>query len=78
MAEVAFSVTRNRETKRHGRIMHYRSSHRILLVGEGDFSFSASLARAFGSAHNMVATCLDSKGEFKPKCWGFIGFYLSS
>ncbi|XP_022959460.1 uncharacterized protein At4g26485-like [Cucurbita moschata] len=41
-------------------IMHYKSSHTILLVGEGDFSFSACLAKAFGSAANMVATSLDS------------------
>ncbi|KAG6601905.1 hypothetical protein SDJN03_07138, partial [Cucurbita argyrosperma subsp. sororia] len=41
-------------------IMHYKSSHTILLVGEGDFSFSACLAKAFGSATNMVATSLDS------------------
>ncbi|CAI9756795.1 unnamed protein product [Fraxinus pennsylvanica] len=39
---------------------HYNSNHRILLVGEGDFSFSASLAVAFGSAPNMIATSLDS------------------
>ncbi|KAI3969543.1 hypothetical protein MKX01_020104 [Papaver californicum] len=42
-------------------ITHYSSSHKILLVGEGDFSFSACLARAFGSASNMVATSLDSE-----------------
>ncbi|CAI8594930.1 unnamed protein product [Vicia faba] len=42
-------------------IMHYSSFHNILLVGEGDFSFSLSLARAFGSAVNMVATSLDSR-----------------
>ncbi|XP_057512587.1 uncharacterized protein At4g26485-like isoform X1 [Actinidia eriantha] len=41
-------------------IEHYASSHRILLVGEGDFSFSLSLAKAFASAHNMVATSLDT------------------
>ncbi|GMJ11592.1 hypothetical protein HRI_004828400 [Hibiscus trionum] len=41
-------------------IRHYCSSHRMLLVGEGDFSFSASLARAFGSATNMVATSLNT------------------
>ncbi|XXG63748.1 hypothetical protein AAC387_Pa05g1861 [Persea americana] len=42
-------------------IQHYSNSHRILLVGEGDFSFSVSLANAFGSATNMVATSLDSQ-----------------
>lgn len=42
---------------------HYSSRHRILLVGEGDFSFSLSLARRFGSAHNMVATSLDTQGK---------------
>lgn len=42
---------------------HYSSRHRILFVGEGDFSFSLCLARAFGSAHNLVATSLDSQGE---------------
>ncbi|GAB2293081.1 hypothetical protein Dimus_027296 [Dionaea muscipula] len=38
----------------------YTSSQKILLVGEGDFSFSACLAEAFGSATNLVATSLDS------------------
>ncbi|XP_048327226.2 uncharacterized protein At4g26485 isoform X1 [Ziziphus jujuba] len=42
-------------------IKHYSSRQKILLVGEGDFSFSACLATAFGSATNMVATSLDSK-----------------
>ncbi|KAL0443237.1 UNVERIFIED_CONTAM: hypothetical protein Slati_2046400 [Sesamum latifolium] len=42
-------------------IKHYSSGHRILLVGEGDFSFSTCLAKAFGWASNMVATSLDSQ-----------------
>ncbi|KAL0306213.1 UNVERIFIED_CONTAM: hypothetical protein Sradi_6038600 [Sesamum radiatum] len=43
-------------------IKHYSSAHRILLVGEGDFSFSTCLAKAFGLATNMVATSFDSQG----------------
>ncbi|GLJ48998.1 hypothetical protein SUGI_1033730 [Cryptomeria japonica] len=45
------------------RIMHYSDFHHILLVGEGDFSFSSALAKAFGSAENIVATSLDSREE---------------
>ncbi|GLJ08324.1 hypothetical protein SUGI_0086500 [Cryptomeria japonica] len=41
-------------------IKHYSSLHKILLVGEGDFSFSSALATAFGNAEDMVATSLDS------------------
>lgn len=44
------------------RIRHYSSKHQILLVGEGDFSFSVCLASAFGSATNITATSLDSEG----------------
>ncbi|KAK9666276.1 hypothetical protein RND81_14G173500 [Saponaria officinalis] len=43
------------------RIGQYTSKQKILLVGEGDFSFSASLAVAFGSASNIVATSLNSQ-----------------
>ncbi|XVF76983.1 hypothetical protein PTKIN_Ptkin14bG0003600 [Pterospermum kingtungense] len=50
---------KNRGPERWAR--HYCNSQKILLVGEGDFSFSASLAVAFGSATNMVATSLDSR-----------------
>ncbi|GMH25463.1 hypothetical protein Nepgr_027306 [Nepenthes gracilis] len=38
----------------------YTSSQKMLLVGEGDFSFSACLAVSFGTAANMVSTSLDS------------------
>ncbi|KAJ0051405.1 hypothetical protein Pint_01800 [Pistacia integerrima] len=41
----------------------------ILLVGEGDFSFSACLAKAFGSATNMVATSLSSEETLETKHW---------
>ncbi|KAL1556136.1 25S rRNA (uracil(2634)-N(3))-methyltransferase [Salvia divinorum] len=47
------------------RIKHYSSRHDILLVGEGDFSFSACLALAFGSAANIIATSLDSEAFLK-------------
>ncbi|KAK9156417.1 hypothetical protein Sjap_003897 [Stephania japonica] len=50
-------------------IKHYCSSHKILLVGEGDFSFSACLGKAFGRADNMVATSLDTQ-EFLKNNYG--------
>ncbi|KDO51015.1 hypothetical protein CISIN_1g041136mg, partial [Citrus sinensis] len=50
-------------------ISHYTNNQRILLVGEGDFSFSDCLARAFGSATNMVASSLDSERTLKTKHW---------
>lgn len=42
-------------------IKHYSNSHQILLVGEGDFSFSLALANVFESAGNMVVTSKDSR-----------------
>ncbi|XP_012849416.1 PREDICTED: uncharacterized protein At4g26485-like [Erythranthe guttata] len=50
-------------SKKRMKHYNYSSSHRILLVGEGDFSFSACLAVAFGSASNMIATSLDSQDD---------------
>ncbi|KAL5153135.1 Uncharacterized protein HKD37_19G052740 [Glycine soja] len=55
------------------RITHYRSSDEILLVGEGDFSFSLCLARAFGTAKNMVATSLDSRASLRNKYGSALG-----
>ncbi|KAM7250694.1 hypothetical protein ACFE04_022577 [Oxalis oulophora] len=48
-----------KEKQRDKRLEYYSSKHNILLVGEGDFSFSMSLARAFRSAFNITATCYD-------------------
>lgn len=52
------------EVKKEIRKEHYSSTHKILLVGEGDFSFSLCLARAFGSARNIVATTVDTHREY--------------
>ncbi|KAM7265169.1 hypothetical protein ACFE04_002852 [Oxalis oulophora] len=46
---------------------HYSSKQRILLIGDGDFSFSLCLARAFGSARNMVSTSLESQENIESK-----------
>jgi 25S rRNA (uracil2634-N3)-methyltransferase len=42
---------------------HYSSAQSILLVGDGDFSFSLALANAFGSGANLVPTSLDTYGS---------------
>ncbi|KAI9120049.1 hypothetical protein K1719_009018 [Acacia pycnantha] len=42
---------------------YYSSHHHILLVGEGDFSFSLCLAQSFGSASNIVASSLDTHDQ---------------
>ncbi|KAJ7963557.1 DUF2431 domain-containing protein [Quillaja saponaria] len=45
-------------------IKHYSSSHRILLVGECDFSFSLCMANAFGSdSKKMFSTSPDSSEQ---------------
>ncbi|KAH9615354.1 hypothetical protein KSS87_014663 [Heliosperma pusillum] len=40
----------------------YTSNQKLLLVGEGDFSFSACLAVALGSPSNILATSINSFG----------------
>ena len=54
------SIDDNKEEKW---IKHYSSTQKMLLVGDGDFSFAVCLAEAFGSATNIVATSLDSEGN---------------
>ena len=44
-------------------VKRYSSHHQILLVGDGDFSFSLCLAQSFGSAFNIVASSLDTHDE---------------
>nr|GMD51274.1 25S rRNA (uracil2634-N3)-methyltransferase [Ipomoea batatas] len=51
----------NLELQQEKWIKHYSNRHKILLVDDGDFSFSACLAVAFGSASNITATSLDSE-----------------
>ena len=53
-------------------LMHYSSFHQILLVGEGDFSFSLCLAQSFSSASNIVATSLNPYGLSLSLCLYFI------
>ncbi|CAM8978901.1 unnamed protein product [Rhodiola kirilowii] len=45
----------------------YSSFHRILLVGDGDFSFALSLAKSFRSAINIVATSIDKHNYLEKK-----------
>ncbi|KAL6201841.1 hypothetical protein ACLB2K_025553 [Fragaria x ananassa] len=49
------------DTEQEKRVVHYSSKQKILLVGEGNFSFASCLAKGFGSAKNMVAASLDSR-----------------
>lgn len=58
MASVAMATKYGEKEERW--VKHYSSNHQMLLVGEGDFSFSLCLALAFGSASNICASSLDS------------------
>ncbi|KAL9383096.1 hypothetical protein Peur_023419 [Populus x canadensis] len=51
-------------------IKHYSSTQKMLLVGDGDFSFAVCLAEAFGSATDIVATSLYSEEMMRLKYSG--------
>ncbi|CAH2033432.1 unnamed protein product [Thlaspi arvense] len=59
--------SRDRDNDKEVWVKHYSSNHQMLLVGEGDFSFSCSLATRFGSASNICASSLDSYDEVVKK-----------
>ena len=61
--EMSFTEKDEKEEEEEKWIMHYSSKHQILLVGEGDFSFSFALSQKFGSASNISASSLDSYGN---------------
>ena len=63
VVEVAPAVETKNEKGRVKWLNHYSSSQRILIVGDGDLSFSRALATAFGSGENLVATSLESYGS---------------
>lgn len=60
------------------RITHYSSLQKILLVGEGDFSFSNALATAFGDGRNIVATSLDTQETVLKKYADAAAFTLAN
>ncbi|KAG6555211.1 hypothetical protein Mapa_003251 [Marchantia paleacea] len=47
--------------------MHYSSKQSILLVGEGDFTFSSALASGLGQSFELIATSINSEGYIRAK-----------
>lgn len=64
IGENAMHVTLNEAKEITKWASHYSNKQQMLLVGEGDFSFSSCLATAFGNTNCMIATSLDSASKF--------------
>nr|GMC51685.1 heavy metal-associated isoprenylated plant protein 41-like [Ipomoea batatas] len=56
-----------KENKDDKEMRKKKDERKILLVGDGDFSFSLCLANSFGSASNILASSLDSYDEVTKK-----------
>ncbi len=46
-------------------IMPYKAGRSVLVIGDGNFSWSAALCGILGSGQSVVATCFDSEEVLK-------------
>ncbi|OLY85318.1 25S rRNA (uridine-N(3))-methyltransferase [Smittium mucronatum] len=58
---------KKKHTQVHFKSPLYSIKDKILLLGEGNFSFARSLAQKLGSGKNILATCLDSEKDLFTK-----------
>lgn len=71
-AEEAKAKSRGLESKKKKKlainsIVPYKAGQKILLVGEGNFSFAAALAAKLGTANDILATSFDRKEQLRVK-----------